>query len=257
MFFADDASANFYNGAPGNANTLMRILHSETYGNQIWNDLTSNDLIASSVANYNQITVAEYGDMYYRMSVQLGFGMRYDLVNPHWAWLAKFDYCNLQATGAVLLNSGHGTAYLTNRDMYVVCPTVGKEERIYIDLGMIRKFSLRNGIDLEVGAGVNLNNTKVESSDINIGNHSYSILDIWGGQSPSSYIASYEYVNQGGIGYGAFASLSVGYTLPIGTAVSLAYILHYNKVNLIGYEAFAFHHAFGINIALNNFSFFG
>lgn len=256
VFKASSKQANFYNGNPANANTLERILHSETFGNNIWNNLTNQNLIGSSVANYHQLTVAEYGDMYYRLAFQLGIGFRYDFYGSDFGWLMRFDYAKLHAIGMVLLNSGHATSYLTNQNAYVDCPVSGTEERIYIDLGLLRKFRLPNGLDLEFALGGNVNNTKVESSDIEIGGAVYSILDIWGGQSPSSYVGSYEYVNQGGIGYGAFASVSIGFALPAGTALSVGYTLHYNKVNLLGYDAFAFHHAFGINVALNNFNFF-
>ena len=253
---ADNRHANFYNGNPNNVNTLLRILHSETYGNQIWNNLTTQDLIGDAVANYNQITVAEYGNMYYRLAFQLGMGFRYDFEHSNWAWMLKFDYANLSSVGMVLLNSGKGTVYLTNQDRYVNCPAMGSERRIYIDLGIIRKFKMYNGLDLEFSLGGNLNNTKVESSDIEIGGITYNILDIWAGQSPSSYTDSYEYINQGGIGYGGWASVAFGFTLPVGTAMTLSYTFHYNKVNLWRYESFAPHHAVKLNVALNNFSFF-
>ena len=255
-FRASSSHANFYNGQPSNANTLERILYSETYGNNIWNNLTNQNLIGSSVANYRQISVAEYGDMYYRIAFQLGLGFRYDFFGSNFGWMARFDYAKLHASGMVLLNSGHSVAYLTNQDAYVNCPVAGTEERIYIDLGLLHTFRLANGLDLEVALGGNVNNTKVQRSDIEIGGIVYSILDIWGGQSPSSFVGSYPYVNQGGIGFGAFASVSIGFTLPAGTAMSVGYTLHYNKVNLQGYDTFAFHHALGINVALNNFKFF-
>lgn len=252
----DNSHANFYNGRPGNANTLERILYSETYGNQIWNNLSENDLIGESVGNYRQIKVAEYGDMYYRLAFQLGMGFRYDFELSSWAWQVQFDFVKLNSVGMVLLESGKGTAYLTNQDRYVDCPTAGSERRIYIDLGIIRKFKLRNGMDIELSLGGNVNNTKVESSDIQIGGITYSILDIWGGKTPSSYVASYDYVNQGGIGYGGYASVAFGFTLPVGTAMTLSYVFHYNKVNLLQYNSFAPHHAIKLNVALNNFSFF-
>lgn len=256
MFVPNNTHANFYNGNPDNVNTLNRILHSETYGNRIWNNLTEQDLISSAIGNYNQLTVAEYGDMYYRLAFQLGMGFRYDLDNNHLAWIARFDYAKLHATGAVLINSGHNMSYLSNQNEYVVCPTSGVEERIYIDLGLLKKFKTTKGLDIEIGAGGNINNTKVESSDISIAGVTYSILDIWGGQSPSSFVASYEYINQGGIGFGAFVSAGVGYTLPIGTSISINYTFHYNKVNLDRYTSFAPHHAIKLTVALNNFSFF-
>lgn len=248
--------ADFYNGNPTNVNTLERILYSESFGNTIWNNLTEQNLIGSSVANYRQITVAEYGHMYYKLAFQFGIGFRYDFEQSLWAWHTRFNYAKLNAVGTVLLNSGHNTAFLTNQNAYVVCPTSGLEERIFIDLGIIRKFRLNSGFDLETSLGVNLNNTKVESSDIRIAGVTYSILDIWQGQSPSSYTGTYNYVNQGGIGYGLYASLSLGITLPALTAMSLAYTFSYSKINLKGYENFSPHHALALNVAINNFSFF-
>lgn len=252
----NDKTANFYNGNPRNANTLERILYSETYGNQIWNDLTEQDLIGSAISNYNQITVAEYGDMSYNIAFQLGLGFRYDLIGNDWAWQICFDYAKLNAQGMVLLNSGKNLSILTNQNAYVNCPTSGLEERIYIDLGFIRKFRLNNGLDFEAQIGANVNNTKVESSDIRIAGRTYSILDVWGGEHPSSYVGSYEYVNQGGIGYGGYASLAIGFTIPAGTAMQLAYTFHYNKTTLEGYSSFAPHHAISLNVYVNNFSFF-
>lgn len=256
MLRADNSHADFYNGAPQNANTLERILYSESYGHSIWNNLTEQDLIGSAVANYQQITVAEYGDMYYKPAIQLGLGFRYDLDPSMWAWQLGFDYAKLHAQGLVLLNSGKNLTTLTSQNQYVNCPAMGTEERIYINLGIIRKFKLSNGFDLEAALGANINNTKVESSDIRIAGVTYSILDIWGGQAPSSYNSSYPYINQGGIAYGAWASVRFGFTLPVGTAMSLDYTLHYNKVNLDRYESFAFHHAIALNVAINNFSLF-
>ena len=255
-FHASNRQANFYNGAPENANTLLRILHSESFGNGIWNNLTEQDLIGSSVQNYNQITVAEYGDMYYRLAIQLGLGFRYDFYRSYFGWLVRFDYARLSAVGEVLLNSGKETYLLTNQNRFVVCPISGQEERIFIDLGLLRKFHTRGLFDYEIAAGINLNNTKVEASDIRIADVTYSILDIWNGHSPSSYIAAYDYVNQGGLGYGAFASLSMMLTLPTGTALMLSYRFHYTRTKLQGYTAFAPHHNLGLTVAINNFKLF-
>lgn len=257
VLFVGNGQANFYNGAPGNANTLERILHSETFGRQIWEDLTEQDLITSNIANYTQLQVAEYGDMYYKTAFQLGFGLRYDFEKSDWAWLARFNYVKLNAVGMMLLESGRNNASsLTNQNAYVNCPMAGVEKRIFFDLGLVHKFQLDNGLDLEVSAGANANNTQVVSSEVLIAGTSYSILDLWNGQYPSPYTQPYEYVNQGGLGYGGFAGVSLGLTLPSYTAVSVGYTFHYTRVNLQGYEDFAPHHVVAINVALNNFSFF-
>lgn len=254
---AGNSQANFYNGDEGNVNSLYRILHSETYGTRIWNELTEQDLISSAIGNYNQLTVAEYGDMRYKIAFELGVGLRYDFEGHGWAWMARFDYSKLNAVGQVLLNSGHSNAYvLTNQGAYVVCPTAGVEKRIFVDLGVVRKFRLDNGLDLELAAGGNVNNTEVVKSEIMIAGSTYSILDVWQGQSPSSYTTAYEYQNQGGMGWGGFAMLQMGITLPSYTALTLGYTFRYTKINLDGYEDFAPHHLVALSVALNNFSFF-
>lgn len=252
-----NSQANFYNGDERNVNSLYRILHSETYGTRIWNELTESDLISSAIGNYNQLTVAEYGDMRYKLAFELGVGLRYDFDDHGWGWMARFDYSKLNAVGQVLLNSGHSNAYvLTNQNAYVVCPTSGVEKRIFVDLGVVRKFRLDNGLDLELEAGGNINNTEVVKSEIMIAGSTYSILDVWQGQFPSSTTMAYEYQNQGGVGWGGFAGLQLGITLPSYTAVTLGYTFRFTKINLDGYEGFAPHHLVALSVALNNFSFF-
>lgn len=251
----DNKQANFYNGNPDNANTLERILYSETYGNQIWNNLTDQNLIGSSVQNYREIRVAAYNDMYYKLAIQLGLGFRYDFEKSRWGWLMRFDFAKAEAAGVIQLESGKNNAYLTNRDRYVNCPALGVERRIFIDFGVIHKIPLSSGWDMELSLGGTLNNTKVEKSDVLIAGATYSILDIWLGQSPSSYVGSYEYVNQGGIGFGGFAGVDFGFTLPVGTAMHLGYTIYYSKTNLRDYNDFGIHHAIKLSVALNNFSF--
>jgi len=252
----DKYHANFYNGQPSNVNNLTRILNSEAYGPTIWTHLTDQNLIGSSIANYHQLTVAEYGKMYYRTALRYGVGLRYDFERHPWGWMAHFDYSKLNAVGVVLLNSGHNTSILSNVNAYVNCPIAGSEKRIFFDLGLFRKFPLRNGLSIEAALGGNINNTSVVSNDIMIGNLTYSILDVWDGEMPGATSYPYEYINQGGIGYGGFASLSFGITLPSHTALQVCYNFCYTQINLDGYEQFASHHTVSLVVALNNFSFF-
>jgi len=249
--------ANFYNGNPTNANTLGRILYSESYGPTIWNNLTNAELIGSSIGNYRQIVVAEYGNMYYRTAFRYGIGLRYDLTNPHWAWSLRFDYSKLNATGVVLLESGRtNSSILTNQDRYVSCPIGGIEKRLFIDLGLTYKQPLTDALDLDLTLGANVNNVQVVANDISIAGVTYSILDVWGGETPYAGSQPYEYLNQGGLGYGGFGSLGVTLTLPSSMAATLAYSFCYTFINLEGYEQFSPHHTIALQIAINNFSFF-
>ena len=44
-FWGDPATANFYSGRPENDNRINTILHSNSFGTQIWNHLTEQGLI--------------------------------------------------------------------------------------------------------------------------------------------------------------------------------------------------------------------
>ena len=244
MLIANKKQAEFYSGQPKNANTVDRILHSESYGNQIWNDLVNGGYIsASAIQNYNQLNVVEYGQMHYKLTYQIGLGLRYDFESA-WGVLLRFDWSRLTAVGAFNLSSTNGTGILQNTNQYIQCSVGGREDRINIDLGILKRFYFSETIALELDMGVNLNNLKVKSNAMEIAGRSYDILDIWGGNSPSSYTASYEYINQGGIGFGGFAGVAVCYL--IGSdgmgSIDLGYNFYYEHLKLEGYSGFAPQH---------------
>lgn len=254
MMFANPYHSNFYNGSEGNVNTINRVLHSQTYGENIWYDLFSQGLIGSSIQNYQQLNVVEYGDMYYKMAVQLDFGVRYDYSNGL-GWILHFDYSKLDAIGAFNIWSGHSDPILSNVSQYVTCPIVGEEKRINIDLGLAYHIPMGNSWSMECILGGNLNNTKVLSNDMKIGNGIYNILDIWSGMNPSYGTVERDYINQGGIGYGGFVTIGASYTLPGFSAISAGYTFYYTKISLLNYEAFKPQHLVYIRFDLNNFSF--
>lgn len=252
--WADDITANFYSGRPGNANTIDRVLHSETYGNQIWRRLKDEGLISSAVGNKDDLKVVEYGDMYYRTSLQYGLGIRYDYESG-FGWLLRFDISRLEALGAFNLSSTNGTGILTSNHQYIRCGLMGSEDRINIDFAITRTVDLGSNLCLELNLGASLNNTKVKESLMEVAGDTYSILDIWGGQSPSSYTGSYEYINQGGLGWGVFMSGFLGYYVDGLGAIKAGYTCHHSKTTLEGYSAAGWVHCLTIRIEINNFSF--
>lgn len=251
-----DATANFYNGQESNVNNIYRIIHSSGYGYQIWENLSTQNLIdGSAITTPFQLQVAEYGDMHYRLGIQLHVGFRYDY-DGGWGWLVGFDYCKLDAKGAFLIDATNGTGLLSNENRYVTCPIVGQEKRIYIDLGLFKRFRLDHDGDIGIEGGLNINNVKVVSNDIQIAGMTYSILDVWNGQSPDPYTQSYDYINQGGIGLGGFLTADYSYTLPNLTALTLGYTCYYNTINLEGWKKQSFQHLVFLRVDINNFDFF-
>ena len=253
-FWADKVTANFYNGSPENANTINRVLHSNTFGTEIWQTLVTQQLISpSTISNYSQLQVVEYGDMQYRISYQIGLGLRYDYASG-FGWLLRFDIAKLNAIGAFNLSSNNGAGILGSNP-YIQCGILGKEDRISIDLAITRTVQLNNALELELDLGASLINTKVQDNLMEVGVRTYSILDVWDGQTPDAGVGSYEYINQGGIGYGVFMSAWLGYSIPTVGAIRAGYTCSQTKTVLEGYTAWGWQHMLGIRIEMNNFSF--
>ena len=254
--WADDNSANFFSGRPENANTIDRVLHSETYGTRIWQDLKNAGLISSAIGNYSQLTVSEYANMYYRTSFNLGLGIRYDY-SSGLGWLLRFNMWRLRAAGAFNLSSDNGTGILSDNHQYIRCGMMGKEDRINIEFGLAYTFDLSDGLCLEIDLGGGFNNTKVRENLMEIHGATYSILDVWNGQSPSSYSGSYEYVNQGGLGWNLFGSAFLGYRVEAVGAIKVGYTLTRSTVTHKKDNAGAgWSHCIDLRLEINNFSFF-
>lgn len=249
--------ANFYSGRPGNPNTIDRVLCSELYGTQIWSSLVSQQLISpSAIPSYSAFRIAEYADMYYKLSYQIGLGIRYNY-NSGWGWMLNFDFSQLTAAGQFLLSSDNGTGIPGSRQ-YIPCDIYGLEKRILIDFAVARRVPLTNILDLEIALGIGVNNTKVSENGMNIAGHTYSILDVWGGQSPYSGIGSYDYINQGGIGFGSLASVALGYNMP-GATLDFGYACRYMQTLFKGYndnDCFALQHNVFFRFNINNFTLF-
>lgn len=253
-FWADNVTANFYNGSSENANTIERVMHSQAYGETIWQSLVNQQLISPSAINhYSQLRVEEYANMRYRISYQIGLGMRYDYASG-FGWLLRFDIAKLTATGAFNLSSDNGAGILGS-DRYIRCGIYGKEDRISIDFAVTKTVPLNDALTLEIDLGASLINTKVRENKMEIGGGTYSILDVWDGRSPDYNMAGYEYINQGGIGYGVFMSAWVGYSIPAVGAIRAGYTCYQAKTVLKGYTAWGWQHMLGVRIEMNNFSF--
>jgi len=252
--WADGVNANFYSGRPGNANTIDRVLHSNTYGTRIWQDLRNDGLISSAVGSYNELQVVEYPDMYYRTSLNIGLGIRYDY-GSGFGWLLRFDMWRLEAIGAFNLSTNNGTGILSGNHQYIRCGMLGKEDRINIELALSRMVDLGSGLCLEVDLGVGLNNTKVKENLMEINGSTYSILDVWNGNTPDVGVGDYEYMNQGGLGYGVFMSGYLGYRIEGVGAIKAGYTCYHSSANLKGYNAWGWSHVLNVRFEINNFSF--
>ena len=254
-YWGDRNTADFYSGRPDNDNTILRVLHSNTYGTQIWNRLTEQGLISSAVGSYSQLTVDEYPSMYYRTSFAYGIGVRYDYSSGI-GWLLRFDIARLTALGAFNLSATNHTGILSDNGQYIRCGMYGSEDRINIDFALTATTPIADALELELDLGGGVCNTKVRENQMEIAGVTYSILDVWGGRTPDVGTGVYEYRNQGGIGWNIFASALVGYHhLAVG-ALRLGYTLYHTRTTLKGYSATGWNHLIGIRLEMDNFNLF-
>ncbi|MBO4752728.1 MAG: hypothetical protein J5526_08340 [Bacteroidales bacterium] len=267
MLIANKKQAEFYSGSrvvDTNGSHLVtyleRMVKSELFGHQIWQDLVNGGYISTSaVGTPKQLEIVEYGQMHYKLSYQIGLGIRYDWESA-WGLILRFDWSRLTAVGAFNLSTGNNVI-LQGDNQYIRCSIGGQEDRINIDFGVAKRMYVSESIALEVDLGFNLNNLKVKSNAMEIAGTSHDILDRYGisGDGPAINSATYEYINQGGVGYGGFAGLAVCYVLPgensVGT-IDLGYNFYYERLKLEGYSGFAPQHAIFLRFNLNTFSFF-
>jgi hypothetical protein len=196
-----------------------------------------------------------YPQMHYKLTYQIGFGLRYDY-SSGWAWSLAFDFSQVTAAGRFLLSSDNGVGIPGSRQ-YVACDIFGLEKRILIDFSVSKSLPLTNLLDLEMAAGIGVNNTKVSENAMVIAGRTYSILDVWNGQDPYAGIGSYPYINQGAIGFGGLASVALCYSIQ-GARADLGYQLRYMQTNYRGYndnDSFALQHIIFLRFNINNFKF--
>ena len=254
LLMANDKQAAFYSGREDTPNRLLRVLKSEQYGTQIWQDLVNQGLVSpTAVPSYSAFEVAEWANMEYRLAYQLGVALRYGY-DHGWGWRLGFDFAQLTATGEFQLSKG---PQILGANQYVTCGIYGTEKRILIDLALTKSFKLTRKLDLEVDMGFDLNNTKVVKNAIVVANKDYSILDVWNGQSPYQGTGSYEYVNQGGIGIGGLGAVMFSYSQG-NYSIDLGYTCYYMQTRFPGYndgDAYAFQHLVSLRFNLYKFKF--
>ncbi len=248
----DDHTAAFYNGRQGNQNTIERILYSEMFGYDIWQNLVNQELISpSAIPSYHELVIAEPATTEYSIAMQIGLGFRYDFVK-RFGMIARFDYMKLTARGIFNLSSGAPSSILSNRDLYIPCGIFGTETRTYIDLGLFKSFAISDNLRFVLDFGLNINSTKVLTNSMEIGGKEYSILDVWSGNSPDMGMQSYEYY-QSGVGYGLFLSPNIEYILPNAMGVDIGFTFYYTKINIPGHTDFAPQYTFYIRFLTNKF----
>ena len=241
-YFANKYPASFYNGSPGNENTVNYVL-----SNKYWYDEIKKALRASY-----KVTVSENGypaDMHYNFVMSGGLFIRYNF-NRNWGLCLDVNYTQLKAEDMVQYDIDTVT-YLTYRQ-YVMEPIRGIERRVHLDLLLQRNFWLKSNIYFFLQGGMNLNYTRVTKNSIYIEGAEYSIVNIYA----SPYIPGVQMVEnvviQGGVGYGFALGGGMGFPLIDQLGIEPGGFINYNNVALLGYPDFKISYGFYVRFLFGN-----
>lgn len=219
-------TANYFNGTDGNENNLKYVMSQPTFYDSIYYYTNAHDTVFVKELPLNmnyQVTINPglYGEYVFNKSTALSF---------------EFNYMMLQLKDAVSFEVDPIDEVLTQPDIRLY-PIKGTEKRIYFNIGMRKNFETKHGYSWFINSGLNINNTKVIKSAVFIEGHEFSLINYYGNQVIVPGQSQTFYVNQGGLGFGAFVGGGAMFHISSIT-FEPGLIAHWARVNLEGYKSF-------------------
>lgn len=242
-YFGNRNTANFYNGA-GNEdgmNSADKIINNVHYLNMI------NEVLEQNGYRYpleEGLYETEYpSNMKYTPAIYAGLNIRY-WFNRKTALNVSMNYSRLNTRdNFVIYNTNPDIPPSNKENQYVIGTIVGLEDRVNIDLGLVKSWPIHERANFLFEVGFNLNNTTVIANKIEI----YGlILDI-------KYTGPYDYVpggntpqyefRQGGIGYGAYGTPGIQLNFTEDISVDILAQVYYSYISLEHYSQWGLHFA--------------
>lgn len=221
IYVANNSTAQFYSGKPGNENNVDYV-----FQNQYWYEE-----IRHLLDFYDTVFVREYPEkMGYSPAFSFGLFVKYDL-NCRTGIYLQFYYAKLKANDVVSVEVDP-TEFISEPDIRLL-PIKGVEERNIVDLGITHSFGLNKVARLTLGGGISMNNSLVKESAIYIEDKKYNLIQVYGNRPyvPNSNQQGYE-IRQGGIGFGLFGTIGVRMEFNPTVAIEPGVSLHMMNVNL-------------------------
>ncbi|MCX6244567.1 MAG: hypothetical protein NTU98_07650 [Bacteroidetes bacterium] len=241
-YFANKYTANYYNGSEGNVNNIGYVMT-----NQYWYEEIKHLLNASYKVQVEEVPT----NMHYHVALTGGLFFRYNFTS-NWGLLVDFNYAQLNTDGEFTVSIDTVT-YLTEPNLQLF-GVHGREQRVNFDLAAHRRFPVvKKKMNLFAQLGMNVNYCQVMKNYINIYDHEYSIVNIYGDQYyvPNTNMQENPN-NQNGFGYGLYAGGGMGFIFSRQIGLEVGGYLHYITVGLEGYNEFRPSGSVYIRFVLNN-----
>ncbi|MBI9033102.1 MAG: hypothetical protein JEZ03_01395 [Bacteroidales bacterium] len=232
VFFANNATAMFYNGAGDNS--VSRILLVPEIRDNIEVELNR---------------TYELGEMPKKMKYNpsncLGFYGSYFL-NEKNAINVDIGFTRLKSSSVFRLDYTNLPPDHLTDDTYFMGEIYGEEKRYLIDFGYQHFWAVGNKIDFYAEAGITFSNVEVIASKIKIGNLEYNIKTNY--TNPNA-IQQYGDVKQGQVGMGAYAVAGLEYQFNPSISIEPVLKVYYSQNRLPDFDEMYFHFAPSIRIA--------
>lgn len=238
--------AKFYNGTPGNVNSLDYIL-----SNYYWNQEIINQLI--QYEQRDSFLVSEYPpNIKYDASMYVGFSARYNY-SDEIALNISFNFSKLQVKDIIACEVYPPFPGMVQS--YVYFNIFGQEGRTNMDIGGMYTLHPEKNLTPFAEMGLNLNSTHVKKHILNVYDREFNMVNIYGssGYIPNTPVNEYT-VYQGGIGFGTYISGGWRYVVNNQLSMELAAIVYLKTVNLEGYsKRFGLHESVLFRIVMSPF----
>ncbi len=235
-YFPNSYSANYYNGTPGNVNTVDFLIKNIFQSNEFKALLGISDTGKIVIPGYPGSLESFPLKMHYNVAITVGVFLRLNLNKKNGLFL-QANYVQLKAEDVLKIEVNPPT-YLTDQHDYRYLPISGKEERAMLDLGYQRSFPLKSKIYLFLNGGISMVYTHVKKHVLVVQGREYNLINIYG---PSGYSGpnSQEFNTvQYGLGFGGIVGAGVGFPLSDLFGLEPGFNMQYYPVNLQGYPAY-------------------
>ena len=227
-YFPNKYSANYYNGTPGNINSVSYVMSNTYWYNDIKLALDAADTVV--VQGYPT-------NMHYQVAITAGVFLRFNFNRKNGIFL-EANYTQLKAEDVVTMEVDPYNTYLTLPDIRQI-PIAGREERAMLDVGYQRSFLMKSKIYFFVNGSFKMCYTHVIKSVLVVEGREYNLINIYGSQGYVPNSNSQEFnMTQQSVGYGLSVGGGVGLPLTDIFCLEPGVNMQYYPVNLQGYPSY-------------------
>ena len=216
IYFANDATANYYNGDPNGANSIMRLQNNPDINGEI------RDLYNGNPWTFREIPL----DMRYDMTMMFGVNLQYFWKEELGVFL-DFNTAQLVAGGFVTTEVAEATGGATEPVLYLE-EIWGEESRVHVDVGLTYVLKNDGPIQPFISAGVDFLYTDVETNIVRIQGRQYTIMN--------NGINGFVNENQGGMGIGGMIAPGLKFRLNASFSADIGWNLYNTQVRVGNYE---------------------